>query len=79
MELSAWGQLVMKHYGKEVFEKKSIEEQKLIDGVCPCDDTSAPYDTNLWPSHYQSGWDNETLKNYRKGQSDEEIDWNVFQ
>lgn len=55
-------------------QNNTTEEQKLIEGVCPCDDNSAPYDTNLWPSHHQAGWDNQTLKNYRKNQGDEEIE-----
>lgn len=55
-------------------QNNTVEEQKLIEGVCPCDDNSAPYNTNLWPSHHQAGWDNQTLKNYRKGQGDEEIE-----
>lgn len=55
-------------------QNNSIEEQKLIEGVCNCDDNTAPYNNNLWPSHYQAGWDNQTLKNYRKQQGDEEIE-----
>lgn len=55
-------------------QNNTIEEQKLIEGVCQCDDNSAPYNTNLWPSQYQAGWDNQTLKNYRKGQGNEEIE-----
>ena len=36
MELSAWGQLVMKHYGADIFENKSIKEQvSFINSVCP--------------------------------------------
>lgn len=52
----------------------TVEEQQQIEGVCNCDDTMAPYQTNLWPSHHQVGWDNQTLKNYRKKQGDEEIE-----
>ena len=55
-------------------QNNTIEEQQNIEGVCPCDTNSAPYNTNLWPSNHQAGWDNQTLKNYRKQQGDEEIE-----
>ena len=55
-------------------QNNSIQEQQQIEGVCNCDDNSAPYQTNLWPSHHQAGWDNQTLKNYRRKQGDEEIE-----
>lgn len=55
-------------------QNNTVEEQQQIDGVCNCDDYSAPYQSNLWPSKHQVGWDNQTLKNYRKNQSDEQIE-----
>ena len=55
-------------------QNNTIEEQQQIKAFCKCDDNSAPYDTNLWPSHHQAGWDNQTLKNYRKNQGDEQIE-----
>ncbi len=52
----------------------TVAEQQQIEGVCNCDDGLAPYQTNLWPSQHQAGWDTQTLKNYRRNQSDEEIE-----